>query len=140
EKTNRIMEILITSVTPMQMLLGKIIGLGALGLTQLTVWVVAGGLLIRFGQAAPALNGITFPTDLLLVFGVYFILSYFLLASLLAGLGAIAGSEQESRQYSGVISVLFVIPVALIVVFINDPNGTVPTILSFIPFTAPMSI
>jgi ABC-2 type transport system permease protein len=139
EKTNRIMEVLITSLTPMQMLLGKIIGLGALGLTQLIVWGVAGGLLIRFGQAAPLLNGLSFPTDLMIVFVVYFILSYFLLASLMAGLGAIAGSEQESRQYSGVISLLFVIPFFFIETFITDPNGSLPVALTLIPFTAPMT-
>jgi ABC-2 type transport system permease protein len=139
EKTNRIMEILITSVTPMQMLLGKIIGLGALGLTQLLVWGVAGGLLIRFGQAAPLLNGLSFPTDLAIAFVVYFILSYFLLASIMAGLGAIAGSEQESRQFGGILSLIFIIPFFLINTFIENPNGTVPVVLTLIPFTAPMT-
>jgi ABC-2 type transport system permease protein len=139
EKTNRIMEILITSVTPMQMLLGKIIGLGALGLTQLVVWGAAGGLLIRFGQALPALKGLTFPSDLMVIFVVYFLLSYFLLASLMAGLGAIAGSEQESRQFSTIISLLFVIPFFFFETFISDPNGTVPVVLTLIPFTAPVT-
>lgn len=139
EKTTRIMEILITSVTPMEMLLGKIIGLGALGLTQLGVWGAAGGILIRFGQAAPALKGITFPTDLMVVFVVYFLLSYFLLASLMAGLGAIAGSEQESRQFSSILSLLFVIPFFFFTSFLTDPNGTVPVVLTLIPFTAPVT-
>lgn len=140
EKTNRIMEILITSVTPLQILLGKIIGLGALGLTQLVVWGVSAGLLIRFGQAIPALNGISFPTDLVIVFLIYFLLSYFLLSSLMAGLGAIAGSEQESRQYSSIISLLFVIPFFFITSFLNDPNGTLPLVLTMIPFTAPLTV
>lgn len=139
EKTNRIMEILITSITPMELLLGKIIGLGALGLTQLVVWGVAGGLLIGYGQAIPALSGLSFPTDLALVFVVYFLLSYFLIASLMAGIGAIAGSEQESRQYSSVISLIFVIPFFFIATFITDPGGTLPTVLTLIPFTAPMT-
>jgi ABC-2 type transport system permease protein len=139
EKTNRIMEILMTSVTPMQMLLGKIIGLGALGLTQLVVWGIAGGLLIHYGQAVPLLNGLSFPTDLMIVFVIYFILSYFLLASLMAGLGAIAGSEQESRQYSGIISLMFAIPFFFIGAFIDDPNGSLPVALTLIPFTAPMT-
>lgn len=139
EKTNRIMEILITSITPMQMLLGKIIGLGALGLTQMVVWGVAGGVLIKFGQTVPLLNGLSFPTDLAIAFVVYFVLSYFLLASLMAGLGAVAGSEQESRQYSGIISLLFVIPFFFITTFINDPNGSLPVALTLIPFTAPMT-
>lgn len=140
ERANRIMEILVTSVTPMQMLLGKIIGLGLLGLTQLVVWGTASILLIRFGQALPFLNGITFPTDMALVFLAYFLLSYFLLASLMAGLGAVAGSEQESRQYSSILSILFIAPFFAIVPLINEPDGNLATLLTMIPFTAPVTV
>jgi ABC-2 type transport system permease protein len=139
EKTNRIMEILITSVTPGQLLLGKIIGLGVLGLTQMVVWGIAGGVLLQVGQRFPFLAGVTFPSDLVIIFVVYFILSYFLLASLMAGLGAVAGSEQESRQYAGIISLIWVIPFFFIASFITEPNGTLPIVLTFIPFTAPMT-
>jgi ABC-2 type transport system permease protein len=140
EKTNRIMEILITSVTPLQLLLGKIIGLGALGLTQLIVWGAAGSVLIRAGQALPFLTGISFPTDLAIIFVVYFLLSYFLLSSLMAGLGAIAGSQEESRQYSSIMSLIWIIPFFLITTLINEPNGNLAVILTMIPFTAPMTV
>jgi ABC-2 type transport system permease protein len=140
EKTNRIMEILITSVTPMQLLLGKIIGLGLLGLTQLVVWGAAGAILIRAGQNLPALAGVAFPTELMVVFVVYFILSYFLLSSLMAGLGAIAGSAEESRQFSSIISLIWIIPFFLITKLVSEPNGTLAVVLSLIPFTAPMTV
>jgi ABC-2 type transport system permease protein len=140
EKTNRIMEILVTSITPMQMLLGKILGLGALGLTQLVVWGVAGVVLMRLGQTLPFLAGLDVPTDLMLLFLVYFILSYFLFASLMAGLGAVAGSEEESRQYSGIFSLIWVIPFFFIVNLINEPNGSLAVALTLIPFTAPMTV
>lgn len=140
ERANRIMEILVTSITPTQMLLGKIIGLGLLGLTQLVVWGIASILLIRFGQALPFLRGITFPADMALVFLAYFLLSYFLLASLMAGLGAIAGSEQESRQYSSIISLLFIAPFFAIVPLISEPDGNLATLLTMIPFTAPVTV
>jgi ABC-2 type transport system permease protein len=140
ERTNRIMEILLTSVTPLQILLGKIIGLGLLGLTQLVVWGAAGFLLIRFGQALPLLSGLAFPTDMALVFLAYFLLSYFLLASLMAGLGAVAGSEQESRQYSSIISLLFIAPFFAIVPLINEPDGNLATVLTMVPFTAPVTV
>jgi ABC-2 type transport system permease protein len=140
EKTNRVMEMLITSVTPMQLLLGKIIGLGLLGLTQLLVWGVAGFILIRVGQAVPFLEGIVFPSDLALVFVVYFILSYFLLASLMAGLGAITGSSEERSLYTSVISLIWIIPFFFITTLIDDPNGTVAVALTLIPFTAPMTM
>jgi ABC-2 type transport system permease protein len=139
EKANRIMEILVTSVTPTQMFLGKILGLGALGLTQVVIWGVAGLLLIQAGQAIPFLSGVTFPTDMMILFVVYFILSYFLLASLMAGLGAVAGSEEESRQYSGILSLVFVIPFFFLTTLISEPNGPVAIALTLIPFTAPMT-
>ncbi|MBI5669495.1 MAG: ABC transporter permease [Chloroflexi bacterium] len=140
EKTNRIMEILITSITPMQMLLGKVIGLGLLGLTQMVVWGAGIVLLITFGQTVPALKGIVVPTDLMLVFFVYFVLSYFLLSSLMAGIGAVVGSEQESRQISSIVSLLWVLPFFFFASFLSDPNGTVPLILTLVPFTAPTTV
>jgi ABC-2 type transport system permease protein len=140
EKTNRIMEMLITSITPLQMLVGKIVGLGALGLTQLAVWAVVGVAVMTLGQDVPFLAGVSFPTDVVGVTIVYFLLSYALIATVMAGIGAIVGSEQESRQYAGLLSLIWVIPLILLITFIEDPNGTVPVILSMIPFTAPLSI
>ncbi|MEZ4671655.1 MAG: ABC transporter permease [Anaerolineae bacterium] len=140
ERTSRIMEILVTSVTPLQMLLGKILGLGALGLTQLVVWGIAGAVLIGAGQTLPFLKGVSFPLDMAVIFVVFFVLSYFLLASLMAGLGAVAGSEQESRQYSTVLSLVFVIPMIMITTFITDPNSPLAVALTFIPVTAPMTV
>lgn len=139
EKTSRIMEILVTSITPMQMLMGKILGLGMLGLTQLLVWGAAGFLLIRFGQSIPALAGISFPLDLMVLAIIYFLLSYFLLASMMAGLGAFAASEEESRQYAGIFSIIWVIPFFFITQLISEPNGNVAVALTLIPFTAPMT-
>ncbi len=140
ERANRIMEILITSATPMQMLLGKILGLGALGLTQLLIWGGAGAFLVRFGQRFPVLDGISFPVDMMIVFVLFFIVSYFLLASLMAGIGAVVGSEQESRQFASMLSLILVIPFFFLTTFINDPNSPLALALSFIPFTAPMTI
>ncbi len=140
ERANRIMEILITSITPMQMLMGKIIGLGALGLTQLLIWGGAGALLVRVGQRFPFLNGISFPVDMMVVFVIFFLVSYFLLASLMAGIGAVVGSEQESRQFASILSLILIIPFFFLTTFINDPNSPLALALTFIPFTAPMTI
>lgn len=140
ERANRIMEILITSITPMQLLMGKILGLGALGLTQLVIWGGAGIILISVGQQFPFLNGISFPVDMMIVFVVFFIVSYFLLASLMAGIGAVVGSEQESRQFASLISLILVIPFFFLTTFINNPNSPIALALSFIPFTSPMTI
>ncbi|MEP7294018.1 MAG: ABC transporter permease [Chloroflexota bacterium] len=140
EKTNRIVEILVTSVTPFQLLSGKIIGLGLLGLTQLVVWMIFGTIALKAGNNVSFLSGITIPTDLLIVCLIYFLLGYFLLSSVMAGLGVIAGSEQESRQYAGIFSIIMVIPIFLIVSFITDPNSAVVTFLTLFPLTSPVAV
>jgi ABC-2 type transport system permease protein len=125
EKGNRMMEILITSITPMQLLMGKVIGLGLLGLTQFGVWVIVGVTALSLGQNLEFLQGVNLPLDLAALFG---------------SIGAVAGSEEESRQYVGVLSTLFFIPFFFITAFIQDSNGTLPTVFSMIPFTAPQSM
>lgn len=140
EKTNRIMEVLMTSITPLQLLAGKLIGLGVLGLTQLAVWGVVAAIVLRFGNTIPFLSAVVLPADLLVVAVIYFLLGYFFLAGIMAGIGAVAGSEEESRQYSGIFSIVLAIPFFAIVTFIQDPNGTLPVVLSLIPFTAPLSM
>jgi ABC-2 type transport system permease protein len=140
EKTNRIVEILVTSVTPFQLLFGKILGLGLLGLTQLVVWMVFGVITLTLGRNLSFLNGVSVPLDLVVVGAIYFLLDYFLLSSVMACIGVISGSEQESRQYAGIFSLIMVLPVFFIVSFITDPNGAVVTFLSLFPLTSPLAV
>jgi len=140
EKANRIMEMLITSVTPFQMLMGKMIGLGGLGLTQLAVWFAVGAAVTRFGREVEFLAGVSLPPDLVVVGVIYFILSYLLFAALMASIGVIIGSEQESRQYAGILALVMVLPLFFIIQFFTDPDGAIPTILTLVPFTASMTV
>lgn len=140
EKTNRIMEILVTSITPFELLFGKIIGLAVLGLTQLAIWIGAGFIFLTLGQASSVLAGVSIPPDLLIIGLIYFLLGYFLFASIMAGVGAVVGSEQESRQIAGIFSFALAIPFILIVNFLTDPNGTIVTILTLFPLTSPISV
>jgi len=140
EKSNRMMEMLVTSITPMQLLSGKILGLGALGLTQLAVWIGGAGIVFVLGRDLPVLENAAFPLELLLVAIVYFVLGYFLTAAAMAGIGAVVGSEQESRQYAGIISLVQFVPYFFLVQFLNNPDGAAPVALSIIPFTAPMAM
>ncbi len=140
EKSNRIMEILITSVTPFQLLIGKIIGLGLLGLTQLVIWMVAGYISLTVAHTTDALQGVIIPLDLVVVAIVYFLLGYLLLASAMAGIGVVVGSEQESRQFGLIFTLGLIIPFFLITSFITDPNGTVVAFLTLFPLTSPVSV
>jgi ABC-2 type transport system permease protein len=140
EKSNRIMEILVTSITPFELLAGKIIGLGLLGLTQLAIWAVMGTIALRFGQNIEFLSAVSFPPDLLLISLIYFLLGYFFFASLMAGIGAVVGSEQESRQFASIFSLLLVIPFFAIVEFFNNPDGALVTFLTLFPLTSPVAV
>jgi ABC-2 type transport system permease protein len=140
EKTNRIMEILVTSITPFQLLLGKVIGLGALGLLQVLAWILIGGLAFTLGQGLDAFQGISIPVDMILIGLLLFLLTYILYASFAAGVGVVIGSEQESRQIASFFVFLMMVPFFLMVSFITDPNGPVPLVLTLIPLTAPVSI
>lgn len=141
EKSNRIMEILATSVTPTQLMAGKIIGLGALGLTQLVIWLGVVGLSVLTGRSGSIewLSGISITPALAIMAVIYFLLSYFLSASLLAGIGASFETEQESRSISSIISLIQFVPYFFIMVFLTRPNGLIAVILTLFPFTAPLS-
>lgn len=140
EKSNRVMEILITSVTPLQLLFGKIIGLGLLGLTQLAIWLGAGLLALNLGQEVSFLSGIVLPPDLVVISLAYFLVSFFVFAGFLAGAGAISNTEQESRQFAGLFVIVNIIPFVIFPVFLFSPESPITLALSLIPFTAPITM
>lgn len=140
EKSNRIIEVLVTSVTPMQLLAGKILGLCLLGLTQVLTLLGVGFAGLALAQRLDFLEGVIFPVDLAILGIIYYLLSYFLLASFMAGVGAVAGSEQESRQLSAIITFPFIFPFFFLAAFIIDPNSNFAVALSLFPLTAPMTV
>ena len=144
EKSNRIIEIIATTVSPIQIMLGKILGLGALGLTQVTLWGIAAitALLIAPQiEVFSALEGVAIPFDLLFIGLLFFMSGYFFFASLLAAVGVLAGSEQQGNQYTVFVTMPgYFLVIFSIVTFIEDPNGTVPFVLSMVPFTSPMAM
>lgn len=140
ERTNRIVEVLVTSIRPFGLLAGKLIGLGALGLTMVVLWFGVATLFLTFGPQIDFLSAISFETSFLLLGGLYFVVGYTMLASILLGVGAIANSDQEGNQYAGILNLFFFIPVFFSVAFFEDANGTLPTALTLIPLTAPGAV
>lgn len=139
EKSNHIMEILITSITPYQLLAGKLLGLGALGLLQILIWIMVGLVGVSLGGNIAFFSGIALPFDFIVTVIVYFLLTYFLYSSLLAGIGAVMGSEQESRTIAGAVSLLIAIPFFFFSVLIMNPESPIFTVLMYFPFTAGMT-
>ena len=141
EKSSRVIEIVLSSVTPQQLLAGKVIGLGALGLTQILVWIasaagLSGGLVVLAGIMLPLLMRVE-------VFGlalVYYILGFGVYAVLIGAIGTLGSSFQESQQITGIFIFVAAVPMMLTGVIMTNPDAMVVRVLSWFPLTAPTTM
>ena len=141
EKQNRVMEILMSSISPSQMLIGKIIALGLVGLIQTVVWMGAGYAILLMGRTSFNLSAaFQLPFSILIWGVVFFILGYAIYASFMAGVGALVPNLREASQATTVMIIPLVIPLILLNILISEPNGTLSTFLSLFPLTAPVSM
>lgn len=165
EKTNRIIEVIASSVKPIELLLGKLGGIGSLALTQMTIWITtlfglaaaAGPVASIFlseqmsqmpgaegaAQASQSMNPEIFsiPTieaSLIIYFAIFFILGYLIYSSLFAAIGSAVDSEADTQQY--MFPVMVPIFVAYFIMFqtMDNPDGTLSVIGSLIPFCTPI--
>ncbi len=142
EKENRIMEVLLTSVTPRQLLTGKIIGLGAVGLLQTLLWGGTTYVLLNLsGRTFNLPSEIRLPPDFLAWGLVFFLLGYAVYAALMAGLGALAPNLREASQVTFVILLPLIVPLFFSnTVFAEAPHGALATGLSLFPLSAPVAM
>lgn len=134
EKENRVIEVLLSSLTPVELLTGKIIGLGMVGLVQITIWLSVGT--IGSIYALPVL----IKPSLLLLGLVYFVLGFLVYASIMAGVGAISGSLQESQQFAGIFTFMAILPLMFMQILITKPDSIISIILSMFPLTSPVAM
>jgi len=135
EKENRVMEMVLSSITPDQLMLGKLIGLGAAGLLQMAVWATMSVATLAFSVLSFAIA----PAAFVLCF-VYFLLGYILFGSLMLGFGALGTNLRESQQMASIWSFLGASPAMIVIALFEAPQGTIARIFSFIPFTAPTTM
>ncbi len=145
EKENKLVEILIASVRPMQLLVGKILGLGLVGLFQVVVWVMAALVLSQVassssGLADSFLADLSVDVAILPVLVIYFILGYLFMAAGFGAIGAISNSMREGPNYSIILTIPAVVPFFFLTQFVEDPNGTLAVALSIFPVTAPIAM
>jgi len=141
EKENRVMEILMGSVTPTQLLTGKIVGLGLLGLLQMVAWVGTGRLLLaRSGTTFNLPIAFQLPTSFLIWGLVFFLLGYAVYASLMAGLGSLVPNLREASQATILVIFPLIIPIFLISILINTPHSPISVVLSLFPLTSPVAM
>ncbi|MGA8044355.1 MAG: ABC transporter permease [Terracidiphilus sp.] len=141
EKTSRIFEVMLSIARPADLLAGKLIGVGAVGLTQIAIWLIAATAIIVSPIAGAVLTGalsvhITWTEAIL--FPVYFVLGYLLYSSLFAGLAATCETEQELQMYMPLAAAPTWLSFALIMLVINDSNSFWSVAASFFPPTAPV--
>jgi ABC-2 type transport system permease protein len=141
EKNNRIVEVIVSSVRPTTLMLGKILGIGLVGLTQYAVWAGLALAIALPGVAAVAgmSEGLPhIPAATIGAFVLFFLLGYFLYASLYAALSAPFNTEQEAQQFVIIPGMMLMLTTTTWFFAFNQPNGTLATVLSFFPFTAPL--
>jgi ABC-2 type transport system permease protein len=141
EKTSRIFEVMLSTAKPSDMLAGKLIGVGAVGLTQIGIWLITGTAIFISPFAAALMTGdfvIHFSWAEGILFPVYFLLGFLLYSSLFAGLAATCETEQELQMYMPLAAAPTWLSFAMIMLIINDSNSIWSTLASFFPPTAPI--
>ncbi|MFN2384617.1 MAG: ABC transporter permease [Gemmatimonadota bacterium] len=144
EKEKRIVEVLLSSVTPRQLMTGKVVGIGAAGLLQVTVWVLFAAAVLTWGENLAVALGATLPElpavplSAGLTYLFFFTGGYFLYACLYAALGAVATSSQEAQQLQ--FPALMPLMIGFFMVFgvMGDPDGPLAVVGSLVPFTSPL--
>jgi ABC-2 type transport system permease protein len=141
EKQSRIIEVIISSISPLELMFGKLIGIGLVGLTQFSIWSIFAAILPGILAATSVAKGVSLPDVpkfLLVCFVIYFILGYFLYSTLFALVGATVSSEQDAQSAQMPITMLLIIATVFSSLIIRDPNSTASTVLSLVPFFSPI--
>lgn len=137
EKENRTMEMVITSITPEQLIGGKALGLMAVSLTQILLWVVVAGVGLFVGaRFVPTLGQLTIPWTYLLLIGLFFLPAYALVAGIMTAIGGAVTEVQHGQQIAGVLNLLFIAPFFFTVGLIGNPDSVLALILTLFPTTS----
>ena len=150
EKTTKIVEVLVSSLRPFQLLLGKVIGVGAVSIFQFLIWGVSTRLLISqrrhllgergLGEASQVFQLPHVTAGTAAVFSAYFLGGFLLYSSMFAAVGAMSSNEQEARQAQQPVTMLLVASFISMFAMLNDPGSTLSVTLSLIPFSSPIAM
>jgi ABC-2 type transport system permease protein len=142
EKENRLIEILLSSVSARQLLTGKVFGIGAAGLAQVVVWVISVPILLSLASSTFGgfISTIQLPANFLVLAVVYFILGYLLFAVLSAGIGAISSNTREGQQLIAIFTLSLFIPLWFMSLLMLFPNNPIWVVLTIFPITAPVEV
>jgi ABC-2 type transport system permease protein len=141
EKQNRVIEVLLLSVSPRQLLVGKIVALGLVGMMQTGIYLTIGSVLLRFsGRSFEFAANFNLPENLVLWGLVFFVLGYSIYAALMAGAGALAPNTREASQITFILIIPLIIPLFFMSALIDNPNSLLSILVSMFPFSAPVAM
>ncbi len=149
EKTSRVVEVVISSMKPWHLMLGKILGVGSVGLTQMAVWALSAGLIFSAGipammAARPELSSLTDVKGLapgagiLVLFVVFFLFGFFLFSSMYAAVGAMCNTDEEAQQAQLPVTLLIIVPMLFMSPVMQNPTSAMAVSMSLFPFFSPV--
>jgi len=145
EKSNRIIEVLLSSVTPGELMMGKLFGIAAIGMTMVTAWMLsvfgilswkAGGASVLAGQ----MLGVLKTSNLIPLFSIYFVLGYLMYAGFILSIGSVCNTIKEAQSYMSVLTIVMMVPLLTMTFIPKDPNGGLARLLSWIPPYTPFTM
>lgn len=143
EKENRTIEIVVTSISPRQLIVGKVVGIIAVGLTQFLFWMACALVAVPIAGRTAGLEffqNITVDVQTLLVILIEWAAAYVMVAALMTAAGVTVAEAEQAQQIAGVVFVPFMAPIWLLIPIMGSPNGPLAVGLSFFPVTAPLTI
>jgi ABC-2 type transport system permease protein len=140
EKSTRVMEILLGSLSPTELMTGKIIGLGLVGLTQVSIYVISGAIFRIAARIWLSMGDLDFLLDALaidnlLAFAVFYLFGYFLFVTIFAMIGAACNTDMEAQQLQAPVVICLMLPMMTTFFFVANPDSTLATVLSMIPIS-----
>lgn len=142
EKENRLIEILLSSVSARQLLTGKVLGIGAAGLVQVAVWAISAPLLLNLASSSIGgfISTIQLPPNFVVLAVVYFILGYLLFAVISASVGAVSSGSREGQQLIGVFTLPLLIPLWFTSLIMFFPDNPIWVFFAIFPLSAPVEV
>jgi ABC-2 type transport system permease protein len=146
EKSSRVVEIVLSSLRPFQLMAGKILGIAAVGFTQYAIWALfgiaatkySGNIVSGFFPAAADFSMPSIPPYIFVYFVIFFILGYFLYGTMYAAIGSMVNNEKEAQQLVMPVTMFLIVPIMLMTFVIRSPDSSVSVVFSLIPFFAPI--
>lgn len=144
ERSNKIVEILLSSVTANQLMMGKLVGIAAVGLTMPTIFLLGAGAMSLTAAGEENIMAVAvaslFSSNLIYVYLFYFLCAYLIFAMIFLAIGAISNSLQDAQSYMGPVMVLVFAPLPLMLMVFQNPNGVAASVLTWIPLYTPYAV